>query len=240
LYLQNHYMKKYAVIVAGGMGLRMGSPMPKQFLPLRNKPVILHTIETFLRAFPDLQIIVVAGKDYLALTENIIQSGPDTARIQIVTGGDTRYHSVKNGLSKVPPETIVFVHDAVRCLVSEKLIHTCYEQALEKGNAIPAVTATDSIRIERNGKNEMIDRAMVKLIQTPQTFRSDLIKNAFEAPYMEAFTDEASVLEHTGATINLVAGEPANIKITTPIDMVLAEKILESREQSLKQGKVHD
>lgn len=222
-------MKKIAVIVAAGAGLRMGSELPKQFLPLNGKPVLQHTLETFLNAYEDLEIIVVINPRDAFHVNSIIQSTGFSDRIKIVNGGDTRYHSVQNGLKEVPNDTIVFVQDAVRCLTSVKLIHDCYERAVKSGNAIPAVTATDTIRIERNGGNELIDRNSVRLIQTPQTFQSTLIKNAFESEYKESFTDEASVLENAGEKIHLIEGEKTNIKITTPIDLIIAEKILENR-----------
>jgi len=223
-------MKKYAVIVAGGSGLRMGTQVPKQFLPLRGKPAIWYTLTAFLHAFDDLEIIMVLPQTHMQAGQDILRSTQDPDRIWMTVGGETRFHSVKNGLSHIQQHSIVFVHDGVRCLLTPDLVRRCYDKARESGNAIPAIAATDSIRIETIGGNEMIDRNKVRIIQTPQTFYSDVIKAAFEQDYEETFTDEASVVERLGVKINLVEGEPTNIKITHPIDALIAEKILEERE----------
>jgi 2-C-methyl-D-erythritol 4-phosphate cytidylyltransferase len=219
-------MKKYAVIVAAGSGSRMAASIPKQFLPLNGKPVLWYTLKTFLEAFDDLEIILVLHEDYLQTGKGIIQLTGFADRIKIITGGPTRFHSVKSGLTLVPHESIVFVHDGVRCLVSKDLIHRCYKTALETGNAIPAITSPDSIRIVEDNSNRIIDRTKVKLIQTPQTFQSTVLKTAFEQQYEESFTDEASVAEKFGVKITLVEGDETNIKITRPLDILLAEKIL--------------
>jgi len=222
-------MKKYAVIVAGGTGLRMGAPIPKQFLLLRGKPVLWYTLTAFLSAYDDLKIILVLPGKYIANGEAIINETSDPARVQVAVGGDTRFQSVKNGLKQIEKDAIVFVHDAVRCLVSTSLIKQCYAAALENGNAIPATFAIDSIRIETGHSNTVADRAKVRLIQTPQTFKAALLLEAFEQPYDPAFTDEATVVEKTGVAIHLVEGEASNIKITSPIDLLIAEKLLEER-----------
>jgi len=228
-------MKKYAVIVAGGTGKRMGNIIPKQFLLLKGKAVVWYTLDTFLRAYHDLQIILVLPEQHLQKGRTIAASFKDGNRIEIVAGGDTRFHSVQCGLKKIQDEdAVVFVHDAVRCLVSVPLIHRCYKAAIENGSAIPAVAATDSIRITNYTYNTVADRRNVRIIQTPQTFLGKLILPAFEQEYNEAFTDEATVVEGTGKKIFLTEGEYDNIKITRPIDMMIAEKILEERS-ALKQ-----
>ena len=223
-------MKKYAVIVAGGSGLRMGTALPKQFLPLRGKPVLWYSLTAFLDAFKDLEIILVLPQDHLQTGHEIIRTTYDPERIWITVGGETRFHSVKNGLDHIHHHSIVFVHDGVRCLLTPNLVRRCYDKALEKGNAIPSIRAVDTIRIENVGGNELIDREKVHIIQTPQTFYSDIIKAAFEQDYEESFTDEASVVERLGVKINLVDGEPTNLKITRQVDILMAEKILEERE----------
>lgn len=223
-------MRKYAVIVAGGSGLRMGTPLPKQFLDLRGRPVLWYTLAAFLDAFDDLEIILVLPEQHLDTGRTIIGMTPSPNRVRIAVGGDTRFHSVKKGLEPIQQHSIVFVHDGVRCLVSPELIRRCYQGALEKGNAIPAVAAVDSIRIETPLGNEPVDRTKVRIIQTPQTFYSDILKAAYEQDYDDGFTDEASVVERIGVKIHLVEGESANIKITRPVDITLAEKILEERE----------
>jgi len=223
-------MKKYAVIVAGGSGLRMGTTVPKQFLELQGKPVLWYTITAFLEAYPDLEIILVLPQAHLQTGLHIIQTTKDPSRVWITEGGETRFHSVKKGLDHVQLHSMVFVHDGVRCLLTPDLIRRCYNHAIDKGNAIPAISAVDTIRIETVKGNELIDREKIRIIQTPQTFFSDIIKAAFEQDYEESFTDEASVVERLGVKIHLVEGEATNIKITRPIDIMIAEKILEERE----------
>jgi 2-C-methyl-D-erythritol 4-phosphate cytidylyltransferase len=218
-------MHKYAIIVAGGTGTRMGGDVPKQFQLLKGKPVLWHTLKAFTEAYDDMQIILVLPENNIDKGEQIIKEFP-SHQISITGGGDTRFQSVKNGLKFVENESIVFVHDGVRCLVSSQLIYRCEKAALEKGNAIPAIYATDTIRIETSSGNELIDRHRVHIIQTPQTFLSNIIKPAFEQAYQETFTDDAAVVEKTGVKINLIEGEATNIKITKPIDLIIAEKIL--------------
>jgi 2-C-methyl-D-erythritol 4-phosphate cytidylyltransferase len=222
-------MKKIAVIVAGGSGLRMKISVPKQFLPLMGKPVLLHTLDTFLESYSDMEIVLVLPVAHLETGIRIAEQSIDPKRVKITTGGETRFHSVQNGLRIIQQHCIIFVHDAVRCLISTDLIHRCYESALDKGNAIPATTAVDTIRVIDFNGNHQIDRNHVRIIQTPQTFFSELVKTAFEQEYSEEFTDEASVVERIGVKINLVEGEETNIKITRPVDLLIAEKILEER-----------
>lgn len=226
-------MKKYAVIVAGGSGMRMGTMVPKQFLPLQGKPVLWYTLTAFLDAFADLEIILVLPEAHLQTGQDILRSTYAPDRIWMTVGGETRFHSVRNGLSHIHQHSIVFVHDGVRCLLTPQLIRRCYQMAQERGNAIPAITAVDSIRIETFDGNEFIDRSKVRIIQTPQTFYSDIVKAAFEQEYEESFTDEASVVERLGVKIHLIEGESTNIKITHPIDVLIAEKILEEREMGI-------
>ena len=222
-------MQKYAVIVAGGAGSRMGSNLPKQFLLLQDKPVLWHTLTAFLTAFSDIEIILVLPDQYIEMGNSIIGTTAEPHRIRVTAGGETRYQSVKNGLKLVEKESVVFVHDGVRCLVTPGLIRRCYDAALEKGNAVPATAAIDSIRIERGNENEIIDRSKVRIIQTPQTFLAELLKPAFEQAYHESFTDEASVVERLGIKINLVEGEEMNIKITRPFDLMIAAKFLQDQ-----------
>lgn len=222
-------MKKYAVIVAGGSGKRMNSALPKQFMLLRDKPVLYYTLQTFLESYPDMQIILVLPLEYIDLGKEIIDGYFDSKRIQIVTGGDNRFHSVQAGLSTIEEESIIFVHDGVRCLVTPQLIHRCYMQALETGSAIPTIISKDSVRLETDDGNEPMDRNKVHLVQTPQTFHSKILLPAFQIDYKEKFTDEATVVEAFGLKVSLVEGEETNIKLTRPVDMVLAERILEDR-----------
>lgn len=217
-------VNKYAVIVAGGSGTRMESALPKQFLNLNGKSVLQHSVDVFLEAYEDLHVILV-------LPPQFMDQFKTTERVTTIEGGDTRFHSVKNGLSRINDDNaIVSVHDSVRCLVTTNLIRRCYTEAFEKGNAIPAIKATDSLRIETADGNRIIDRSKVWIIQTPQTFRSSIITGAFQQNYDTSFTDEASVVERTGVRINLVEGEADNIKITRPVDLLIAEKILNDRD----------
>lgn len=219
-------MKKYAIIVAGGSGTRMGSNIPKQFLLLKEKPILYYTLKTFLEAYDDLQIILVLPVEYTDMGREIIDAYFDKDRIQITAGGDTRFQSVKNGLQLIDEESIIFVHDGVRCLLSADLIHRCYAQALESGSAIPAIPSKDSVRLKKGEINESVDRKSVMLIQTPQTFHSKILLPAFQIDDKDKFTDEATVVEAFGLKVFLVEGEEMNIKITTPLDLVLAEQVI--------------
>lgn len=223
-------MRKYAVIVAGGSGLRMGADKPKQFLLLRGKPILYHTLFQFLNAFPDLFIYLVLPQDFLNEGHALIAEFGANVNIQLVAGGATRFHSVQNGLNQITEPGIVFVHDGVRCLVSEALIKQCYDQAIEKGSAIPAVAATDSIRIVHATGSQVANRNLVRIIQTPQTFQTNLLLAAFKTNYQDSFTDEATVLEASGQTVHLIEGDYNNIKITRPVDLLIAENILMQRE----------
>jgi 2-C-methyl-D-erythritol 4-phosphate cytidylyltransferase len=220
-------MKKYAVIVAGGSGQRMGAELPKQFLLLKGKPLLQYTIHSFLEAFSDMQIILVLPQNHLGKGHEIVEKMSVVERVQIVAGGATRFHSVKNGLKHVTHPSVVFVQDGVRCLVSQQLIRNCYQQAVELGSAIPAVAATDSIRIDEGSCHFTIDRNKVRIIQTPQTFQSEILLQAFEQEYSGDFTDEATVVEAAGKKVFLIQGEYNNLKVTRPIDLWIAEKILE-------------
>jgi 2-C-methyl-D-erythritol 4-phosphate cytidylyltransferase len=226
-------MKKYGIIVAGGVGARMESSTPKQFMLLHEKPVLYYTIRTFLEAYDDMNIILVLPEDYTDMGREIIDAYFDYTRIQITAGGETRFHSVKNGLRLVEEDGIVFVHDGVRCLLTTDLIHRCFNKALENGSAIPVVPAKDSVRLLEGESNEAIERNKVVLVQTPQTFHSRILLPAFEIDYKERFTDEATVVEAFGLRIELVNGEENNIKITRPIDLIVAEHILEKRLASV-------
>lgn len=205
----------------------MGTQIPKQFLLLKGKPVLFYTIEAFLKAFTDIHIILVLPEEHLELGKEIVDGYFDAQKIQITQGGETRFHSVSNGLKLIEEESIIFVHDGVRCLVSTELIHRCYNAALETGSAIPAVECKDSVRKVTEEGNEPVDRSTLKLVQTPQTFHSKLLLPAFAIDYKERFTDEASVVEAFGLKVTLVQGEDSNIKITNPVDLIIAENILD-------------
>jgi 2-C-methyl-D-erythritol 4-phosphate cytidylyltransferase len=220
-------MKKVAVIVAGGAGVRMGGDLPKQFLLIGDKPVLYFTLKAFLEAFKDISIVLVLPSEHLKKGQEIASNYFSEHSINLVAGGETRFHSVKNGLAAIGQDPcVVFVHDGVRCLVSPELIQRCYNATLEFGMAIPAISSKDSIRLVDGNENKVLDRKNVMLIQTPQTFKSDLILSAFNTVYKDSFTDEATVVELAGAKIHLVEGEESNIKITQPVDLLIAKQYL--------------
>ena len=223
---KTNHLKKIAVVVAGGTGTRMNNTVPKQFLLLKNKPVLYYTLHTFLQSYDDMQIILVLPEEHVAAGQEIIDAFFDYSRIKITVGGRTRFHSVQNGLSLIEEESIIFVHDAVRCLITQELVRRCYDEAIEHGSAIPVIDSRDSVRIVRGANNEAIERSTVKLVQTPQTFHSKILLPAFNIDYKDKFTDEATVVEAFGLRVQLVEGEENNIKITKPADLILAELII--------------
>lgn len=219
-------MQKKAVIVAGGSGLRMGATVPKQFLLLQGKPLLWHTLQRFLNVWNDLDVILVLPAEHRQEGKEIVQTIAAPHRVTLTTGGATRFNSVQNGLQFIQEPSIVFVHDGVRCMVSDDLIQRCYIQALEKGSAIPAVAATDSIRIVEGDGSRVANRDAVRIIQTPQTFRSEILLPAFARTYDAAFTDEATVVEAAGHQVHLIEGDYQNIKITRPVDLLIAAQML--------------
>jgi 2-C-methyl-D-erythritol 4-phosphate cytidylyltransferase len=219
-------MKKIALIVAAGSGSRMNNDLPKQFMLLKNKPVLYYTLKAFFNAYHNIEIILVLPEGHIGKGQEIIDGYFDNSRVRLCVGGRTRFHSVQNGLSLVNEESIVFVHDGVRCLVTPGLIIRCYEAGVENGTAVPAVECIDSVRMVTDSGNKIVNRTKLRLIQTPQTFHSKILLPAFKIDYKDKFTDEASVVEAFGIKINLIEGEVNNIKITTPADLFLAESLL--------------
>lgn len=220
----------YAIIVAGGSGSRMKSEIPKQFLPLKGKPILIHTVEKFLQV-PDIQIIVVLPKNdieywnEITTTNETIQTYKNA--IKITVGGASRFQSVKNGLINIKTDGLVAVHDGVRPLINLEIIQNSFKVAAEKGSAVTSVWVKDSVRqFDNDGESAALDRTKLKLVQTPQTFQVGLMKKAFETEEQAFFTDCASVLEFAGEKITLIDGAYENIKITTPEDMLVAEAFL--------------
>ena len=220
-------MEKYAIIVAGGTGVRMGTALPKQFLLIHKKPILWYTLHVFLKSFKDIRIILVLPDEFFdagrAISDEVVSAHP----IETITGGETRFHSVQNGLSLVKEKSVVFVHDAVRCLVSPSLIHQCYEETLLFGSAIPCVESKDSVRIVQPSGHLAVKRTDVKMVQTPQTFFSEILVPSYQTDYQEIFTDDASVVEAAHHSVHLVEGDANNIKITTPLDLAIAERLLD-------------
>lgn len=218
---------RYAVIVAGGRGLRMGAELPKQFLPLRGEPVLMHTLRQFAPEVEEL--ILVLPADQQGLWQELCTQHQFTLPHRIADGGATRFESVRSGLSKLPEQGLVAIHDGVRPLVSRALIRRTFEVAETSGAALPACPVTDSLRLlGKEGASEAVERARYRAVQTPQTFDLSRLHRAYEQPFSPLFTDDASVYEasHLGA-ITLVEGEETNIKLTTPRDLLLADLLLD-------------
>ncbi|WP_372948410.1 2-C-methyl-D-erythritol 4-phosphate cytidylyltransferase [Mariniphaga sp.] len=219
-------MRKFALIVAGGSGNRMNSPVPKQFIELNGMPLLMHTFQAFFKADANFEFVLVLPEKEIGTWENLCEKYNFNIKHLVVKGGKTRFHSVKNGLAQINQDGIVFIHDGVRPLVSAQTIENCFQTALRKGNALPVIAPSESVREVFNGQNKAVDRNRFFLVQTPQTFRIQLIQNAFNQEYLPEFTDDASVLENTGTQIHLVEGNRENIKITFPEDLVIAKTLL--------------
>ncbi len=204
----------------------MNSDVPKQFMELHGKPVLMHTIQKFTETIPDIVIVLVLSAAYKELWTILCKKHHFTIQYQLTEGGATRFHSVKNGLHLVPENCVVGIHDAARPLVNAQTISNAFETAAKKGNASPALPLTESVRLIEKDTNKAVDRKNYYTIQTPQCFQSNLIKKAFLQEYQPAFTDDASVLESIGEKINLIEGNRENIKITTPLDLVIAEALI--------------
>lgn len=220
-------MKNHLIIVAGGVGSRMGTQTPKQFLELQGKPILAHTLERFYSSLPDLQIKVVMHNDYLDYWQELIRLIALDVPHSLVGGGSERFHSVLAGLNSISSNSgVVGIHDAVRPLISKQVIETCYDSARINGTAVPVLSVQDSLRLVENGKSETVDRSRFRLVQTPQCFEISLLKKAYSQGYHPRFTDDASVVESLGVELNLVEGNRENFKITTPEDLRMANMIL--------------
>mgnify|MGYP001012687802 FL=1 len=219
-------MKKFALIMAGGSGTRMKAEIPKQFIEIAGLPVIMHTILRFEQFDPEIQIILVLPENQFDLWAELCKKHNFTKIFKLAKGGETRFHSVKNGLKLIEEEGIVFIHDAVRPLVSVQTLRNCLETAIGKGNALPVNPVIDSVRISDNDSSYPADRTKIFLVQTPQTFHTSQIISAYNSVTHSGFTDDATVLESTGVKINLVDGNRENLKITTREDLIIAEAFL--------------
>jgi len=219
-------MKKFVVIVAGGSGSRMGTELPKQFIELCGKPVLMHTIQRFYDFDPECELILVLPLVQQEFWTQLCLKHSFLIPHLIASGGETRFQSVQNGLRLIQGEGIVFIHDGVRPLVSRKTLVRCFETAQKYGNAIPVLPVTESLRKLDGEQNIAVDRSLYFSVQTPQTFRSDQILQSFSQPYEQGFTDDASVVESAGYKIQLVEGNVENIKITTPTDLIICEVLM--------------
>ena len=224
-------MKTIAIIVAGGSGSRFGAQMPKQFVDLNGKPILMHTIEVFVRALAreEHELIVTLPATEFDQWQQLCEKCHFGVAHRLVPGGETRWHSVKNALMTLGDGAdvdVIAVHDGVRPLASVELIGRCVETARHTGSAIPAVPLNDSVRQIEGESSRALDRASLRAVQTPQTFDARLLLDAYDLPYEPTFTDDASVVERAGHSVTLVEGDPQNLKITRPMDLALAEYLL--------------
>lgn len=222
-------MVRYAILVAGGKGLRMGGDIPKQFLPIGGKPVLMRTIKVFRETYPDISVILVLPTSQQEYWRRLCKEYAFSVPLQIADGGETRFHSVSNGLKLIPDdvEGVVGVHDGVRPFVSPETIRRCYDEAVEHGAVVPVVSIVETVRqLREDGTSFTVPRDEYKLVQTPQTFRISLLKAAYQQPFVPSFTDDASVVEALGKPVYLVEGNRENIKITAPADIRFVNGLL--------------
>lgn len=223
-------MKKNVIIVAGGKGLRMGNDLPKQFIPIGGKPVLMRTIEAFYRFDQDINIILVLPVSHQDYWKSLCEEYNFSIEHTIANGGETRFHSVKNGLALVT-DGLVGVQDGVRPFGSVEMIKRCFDAAREYPAVIPVIDSTDSLReVVDEDKSRIVDRSKIRLVQTPQVFDVNVLKKAYQTDFKETFTDDASVVEAMGVNVHLVKGEVTNIKITTPLDLKIGELIIRDKE----------
>ena len=216
-------MKKHIIIVAGGKGLRMGGDIPKQFLPVCGKPVLMRTLEAFHAYDASIHLILVLPVSQQAYWKQLCEEYQFNLAHEIADGGETRFHSVKNGLALIKEDGLVGVHDGVRPFVSQEVIARCYDEALSLKAVIPVIGVVETVRHLTEGGSETVPRDQYKLVQTPQVFDVALLRRAYEQTYTDMFTDDASVVEALGEKVYLVEGNRENIKLTTPFDLKLAE-----------------
>lgn len=223
-------IKYYVIIVAGGTGSRMGSEIPKQFLQLNGRPVLMHTIDAFHSAATAPEIILVLNADFHQYWKDLCLEYNFSIPHQLVKGGEHRFHSVRNGLKSITQPAIVAIHDAVRPCISHEIINLAFRQAEAVGNAVVAVKSRDSIRQSTKTGTISLNRDDIYLIQTPQVFKSELLQKAYEQEYRKDFTDDASVVEESGVEIKLIPGDTRNLKITYPEDILIAQNYLGSKK----------
>jgi 2-C-methyl-D-erythritol 4-phosphate cytidylyltransferase len=219
-------MKRYAILVGGGSGSRMQQDIPKQFLLVAGKPVLMHTLEAFYQSEPRPEIIVVLNVDYHEYWEKLCKTHQFSIPHTLVKAGQERFFSVKNGLKLVKGKALVAIHDAVRPSIKKEKIEEAFSYAEVNGNAVLAIQSKDSVRLSDTKGNKALERDLVYLIQTPQIFTNNVLQKAYQQEFRTSFTDDASVVEHAGVAIHLVEGDPKNIKITYPEDLALAEVFL--------------
>ena len=214
------------IFVAGGTGTRMGSALPKQFLKLNNTPILIHTLRNFHAFNPFFEMVVVMHHDYISFWKDLCLQFEHVPAHTVVAGGEERFHSVKNGIEAVSSDVKhIAIHDAVRPLVSHETLTRCFNTLNEHNAVVPAIPINDSIREVHGVINKSVDRSLYKRIQTPQCFESTVLKEAYSKPFSPLFTDDASVVEANGHSVFLVEGNLENIKITSPIDLIVGESL---------------
>lgn len=222
-------MRKAVIIVAAGSGTRMGGDRPKQYLELAGLPLIVHSLEKFLRFDPGMKVVVVLAPSHQEYWKDILERHALTSGITLVHGGASRFESVRNGLDHVEEGMVVGIHDAVRPLVSRGTLERTYEAAIKKGSGIPVIPLDDSVRMLQGAEGSMVvDRNLLRRVQTPQVFQSTLIKQAYRQNKDPKVTDDARVYESQFGHVDLVEGNRENIKITTPADLVMAGALIQS------------
>lgn len=215
------------LIVAGGRGTRMGGDRPKQFLPLAGRPVLMHTIDAFARWDATADIVLVLPADQRADWQRLCDAYTFRRPHRVADGGETRFHSVRNGLRATDTDGLIAVHDGVRPFVSASVIAACFAAAERYGAAVPVVPMIESVRmVDADGCSRPVDRERLRVVQTPQVFRADILRAAYRRDYEPHFTDDASVVEAAGMSVRLVSGNRENIKLTTPMDLAVAERLL--------------
>ena len=224
-------MKRIAIIVAGGIGKRMNSKLPKQFLKIRDEVILMRTIRTFHDFDKNMELIIGLPANAISTWKRLCSEENFNIPHKLAEGGETRFHTIKKALKYVYSCSVVAVHDGVRPLVDQKTIQRAFKKAEASGNAIPVADIHESIRLITASENKAVPRKYYKLVQTPQVFRSDILLSAYEQEYDPDFTDDASVVEKTGVSINTVKGNPENIKITTKKDLAVAETLLQFMEK---------
>lgn len=222
-------MKRYAIIVAGGTGSRMQGDIPKQFMLLKGKPILQHSLEAFHAFDPILHIILVIHPDYLSFWDELSKAADINIQVDIVSGGENRFTSVKNGLQLIEEDGMVAIHDAARPFISKDFIESLFKDAALYGSALPAIPLTDTIRVIEGDNSRQLDRTLLRAMQTPQVFNVSELKRAYIQPFNPMFTDDASVMESAGFAIHITDGSPQNFKITNPLDLAVAE-VLKNRQ----------
>ena len=215
---------RYIIVVAAGSGKRMGASLPKQFLPIAGKPILMHTLERIHAFDPAINIRLVLHPDFFDYWKALVQEHHTQIPHQLIEGGEERFHSVKRAVDSISDlEAIVGIHDGVRPLVSDETLTRCFEKAEQVGNAVPVIPVNDSLRVIKDDSNHAVNRSHYRIVQTPQCFVMSELKKVFEQPFNGSFTDDASVVEAAGSSIHLVEGNRSNVKITSPEDLAWAE-----------------